>query len=161
MNLRPATACLLLPLLPLAPRAAEPPAAAEATNFEVTRTQVEALLRGRDAPPLLPADLVNPFSRPDERALDGSAPAAVDPAKRAAATDRELLERFGPGIQVRGFVETAGHPAIIINRKPFEVGDTLALTQGGTKIEVRIKRITNEDFTISYRDAELTLRLPR
>jgi ribosomal 50S subunit-recycling heat shock protein len=85
----------------------------------------------------------------------------VDPVKRAASTDRELLERLGPGIQVRGFVETTGHPAIIINRKPFEVGDTLTLTQGSTKIEVKIKRITNEDFTITYQDAELTVRLPR
>jgi hypothetical protein len=156
MSLRPATVCLLF-LFPLVHRAADSPAAAEASNFEVTRNQVDALLRGRDAPPILPADLVNPFSRPEERSASG----AVDPAKRAASTDRELLERLGPGIQVRGFVETTGHPAIIINRKPFEVGDTLTLTQGSTKIEVKIKRITNEDFTITYQDAELTVRLPR
>jgi hypothetical protein len=160
MTLRPATLCLFF-LLPLGHRAAEVPVAAEASNFEVTRTQVAALLRGRDAPSLLPADLVNPFSRLDERAAAGSASGAMDPVKRAASTDRELLERLGPGIQVHGFVETAGHPAIIINRKPFEVGDTLVLTQGSIKIEVQIKRITNEDFTITYRDAELTLRLPR
>lgn len=160
MSLRPATACLLF-LFPLVHRAADSPAAAEGSNFEVTRNQVDALLRGRDAPPLLPADLVNPFSRPDERSLANSESGAADPAKRAASTDRELLERLGPGIQVRGFVETTGHPAIIINRKPFEVGDTLTLTQGSTKIEVKIKRITNEDFTITYQDAELTVRLPR
>jgi hypothetical protein len=160
MSVRPARLCLLL-LLPLVHRAADSPAAAEASNFEVTRAQVDALLRGRDTPPLLPADLVNPFSRPNERGAAGSASGAMDPLKRAAATDRELLERLGPGIQVRGFVETAGHPAIIINRKLFEMGDTLALTQGGIKIEVQIKRITHEDFTVAYRDAELTLRLPR
>jgi hypothetical protein len=160
MSFRPATLCLLF-LFPLPHRAADSPAAAEVSNFEVTRTQVDALLRGRDAPPLLPSDLVNPFSRPDERTLAGSAPGAVDPVKRAAVTDQELLERLGPAVQVRGFVETAGHPALIINRKPFEVGDTLALTQGSTKIEVKIKRITSETFTLGYREAELTLRLPR
>jgi hypothetical protein len=160
MNLRPA-ACGLLLLLPLSLGAADSASSAEPSNFEATRTQVDALLRGRDTPPLLPADLVNPFLRPDERALEARGPGALDPGKRAASTDRELLERLGPGIQVRGFVETAGHPAIIINRKPFEVGDTLALTQGSTKIEVKITRITSEDFTLSYRDAELTVRLPR
>lgn len=160
MILRPVTLGLLL-LVPPAMRAAESPGAPEASNFDVTRAEVDALLRGRDAPPVLPANLVNPFSRPEDRNPAGHTQATADPAKRSAATDQELLERLGPGIQVRGFVETAGHPAIIINRKPFEVGDTLALTQGGIKIEVRIKRITNEDFTITYQDAELTLRLPR
>lgn len=62
---------------------------------------------------------------------------------------------------IRGIVATAGHPAIIINRTPFEVGDTLALVQGDIKIKVKIKRITSENFTLGYRDAELTLRPPR
>lgn len=151
---------LLLVCLP-APQAAGG-VAPEASSFEQTRARIDALLQRRDALPLLPAAPRNPFSRPNERApasLDASA--GIDATKRAVLSDRELLERLAPAVQVRGILETGGHPAIIIGRKPFGEGDTLAITYGATTLEVRINRITNDTFTLGYKDAELTLRLPR
>jgi hypothetical protein len=137
-------------------------AASEGSNFEQTRTRIDALFQRRDALPLLAAAPRNPFSRPNERASANlDAPAGIDAAKHAVLSDRELLERLAPAVQVRGILETGGHPAIIIGRRPFGEGDTLAITYGSTTIEVRIIRITNDTFTLGYKDAELTLRLPR
>jgi hypothetical protein len=157
---RPVILALLL-LCPPVLRAADA-AASETTSFEKTHERIDALLHGRDALPILPAELRNPFSRPNERLpAGGDASVMADPAKRAALTDRELLERLAPAIQIRGIVESGGHPTIIIGRKPFDEGDTLSLLYGVITVEVKIKRITSDTFTLGYKDAELTLRLPR
>jgi hypothetical protein len=37
----------------------------------------------------------------------------------------------------------------------------LSLLYGVNTVEVKIKRITSDTFTLGYKDAELTLRLPR
>jgi hypothetical protein len=157
---RPVILALLL-LCPPVLRAADA-AASETTSFEKTHERVDALFHGRDALPLLPVELRNPFSRPNERfPAGGEASAMADPTKRAALTDQELLERLAPAVQVRGIVESGGHPTIIIGRKPFDEGDTLSLLYGVITVEVKIKRITSDTFTLGYKDAELTLRLPR
>jgi hypothetical protein len=149
-------ACLLaLPTL----RAANAPAA-DAGNFAQTRAQIEALFRGRDATPVLPADVVNPFSRPEERALAQNAGPGATGA-RPMLSDHALLERVAPAIQVRGIVLAAGRPSIIINRKLFGEGETLTVLYGESTVEIVIKRITDDTFTLGYNDAELTLRLPR
>jgi hypothetical protein len=148
---------LCLPVL----RAAES-VAPEASSFEQTRARIDALLQRRDLLPLLPVAPRNPFSRSSERLPSNlDAAAAPDAAKGAALSDREVLERLAPAVQVRGILEKSGHPAIIIGRKPFGEGDTLSITYGATTLEVRIDRITNDTFTLGYKDAELTLRLPR
>jgi hypothetical protein len=141
---------LCLPVL----RAAES-VAPEASSFEQTRARIDALLQRRDLLPLLPVAPRNPFSRSSERLPSNlDAAAAPDAAKGAALSDREVLERLAPAVQVRGILEKSGHPAII-------EGDTLSITYGATTLEVRIDRITNDTFTLGYKDAELTLRLPR
>ncbi|MDD2763841.1 MAG: hypothetical protein PHE83_07720 [Opitutaceae bacterium] len=148
---------LCLPVL----RAADT-AASESSNFEKTREQIDALFRKRDGPLILPATLRNPFSRPNERTSAGSdALGVIDPSQGGVLSNRDLLERVAPAIQVRGILETGGHPAIIIGKKPFDEGDTLTITYGATTLEVKITRITNDTFTLAYKDAELTLRLPR
>ena len=152
---------LLLFCLPVL-RAAGPAAASETSSFDKTHERIDALLHGRDSLPILPAELRNPFSRSSERLPGGGdASAMADPSKQAALTDQELLERLAPAVQVRGIVESGGHPTIIIGRKPFEEGDTLSLLYGDHPVEVKIKRITGDTFTLGYKDAELTLRLPR
>ena len=151
---------LCLPVLRAAGTAS--PAASETSSFDKTHERIDALLHGRDAQPILPAELRNPFSRPSERSPGGGdASAMADPSKRAALTDQELLERLAPAVQVRGIVESGGHPTIIIGRKPFDEGDTLSLLYGVITVEVKIKHITSDTFTLGYKDAELTLRLPR
>ncbi|HUJ45217.1 MAG TPA: hypothetical protein VLW52_16600 [Opitutaceae bacterium] len=153
-------ALLLLLCLPIL-RAAES-VAPEATSFEQTRARIDALLQRRDSIPLLPVVPRNPFSRPSERLPAGADPsAAANSAKATALSDHDLLERLAPTVQVRGILEKDGRPAIIIGRKPFGEGDTLPITFGASTLEVRIERITNDTFTLGYKDAELTLRLPR
>ena len=160
MRLRPVIIVLWLLCVPVLRAAA--PAGSENSSFEKTRERIDALLRGRDSQPILPGELRNPFSRPSERPPGGGdASAMADPSKQVALTDQELLERLAPAVQVRGIVESGGHPTIIIGRKPFDEGDTLSLLYGVNTIEVKIKRITSDTFTLGYKDAELTLRLPR
>ena len=157
MKLRPALllgCCCALPVL----RAADAPAA-DAGSFTQNRARIEALFRGRDAAPVLPADVVNPFSRPEERALANPAPGGG--GLQPALSDHALLERIAPAIQVRGIVQAAGHPSIIINRKLFDEGDVLTVLYGETTVAITIKRIGDDTFTLGYKDAELTLRLPR
>lgn len=140
-------------------RAAES-GAAEAGNFTQNRVRIEALFRGRDAAPVLPADVVNPFSRPEERNLanpGGPSGAGGQPP----LSDHALLERIAPAIQVRGIVQAGGHPSIIINRKLFDEGDILTVLYGESTVEIVIKHIGDDTFTLGYKDAELTLRLPR
>jgi hypothetical protein len=160
MMLRSVIFALLLLCLPVLRAAGT--AASGSSSFEKTHERIDALLHGRDAQPILPAQLHNPFSRPSERSpAGGDASAMADPSKRAALTDQELLERLATAVQVRGIVESGGHPTIIIGRKPFDEGDTLSLLYGVTTVEVKIKHITSDTFTLGYKDAELTLRLPR
>jgi hypothetical protein len=160
MMLRSVIFALLLLGLPVLRAAGT--AASESSSFEKTHERIDALLHGRDTQPILPAELRNPFSRPGERSpAGGNASATTDPSKRAALTDQELLERLATAVQVRGIVESGGHPTIIIGRKPFDEGDTLSLLYGVISVEVKIKHITSDTFTLGYKDAELTLRLPR
>jgi len=158
MNLRlPLVLCGLLvgPAL----RAADA-SATDAGSFKQNRARIEALFRGRDAAPVLPADVVNPFSRPDERALaNPGGPGGTGP--QPALSDHALLERIAPAIQVRGIVQAGGHPSIIINRKLFDEGDVLTVLYGESTVEIVIKHIGDDTFTLGYKDAELTLRLPR
>jgi hypothetical protein len=171
-------ASLALGLFPAVTRAADPAVSAvaspavsavaspaadpvlDAATIEKTRTRIDGLFHRRDAPPILSREVRNPFSRAEERLAAGGAD-AIDPSKLAALSDRELLERLATAIQVRGIVITADHPSLIINRKLFEEGDKLQLLYGQAPVEVTIKRITRETFTLGFREAELTLRLPR
>jgi len=157
MNLRLALllgCALVLPAL----RAAD----ADAGSFTQNRARIDALFLGRDAAPVLPADIVNPFSRPEERALaNPSGNPGFAFARPQTLSNHELLERVAPAIQVRGIVQATGRPSVIINRKLFGEGDTLTVLYGETTVEVVIKRIGDDTFTLGYKDAELTLRLPR
>jgi hypothetical protein len=85
----------------------------------------------------------------------------MDPTRLVTLSDQELLERLATAIQVRGIVEAAGRLSLIINRRLFDEGDTLSLLYEQVPVEVRIKRISGQTFTLGYRDAELTLRLAR
>ncbi len=156
MNLRPIISAAVLCALPSALRAADT-SSADPGSFEKTHERIEALFRGRDATPILPANLPDPFSRPDDRRLRPRPSEAANPV----LSDRALLERLAPAIQIRGIVEAAGRPSIIINRKLFEAGDKLTVLYGDSPVEIVIKQITSETFTLGYKDAELTLRLPR
>lgn len=138
------------------------PLSSDASSFEATKARIDALFHNRDAVLLLPADLRNPFSRPDERRPgSGINPTDADAARQPALSDRALLERAATVIQIRGIVESNGHPSLIINRKLFDEGDKLTVLYGTTPVEIVIKRIASETFTLGYKDAELTLRLPR
>ncbi len=165
MNLR--LILLLLVLGSPALRAADAgveAATADSASFHQTRLKIDALFRGRDATPVLPPDVINPFSRPEDRALSGdrgTGAAGFAFGRPAALSDHALLERIAPAIQVRGIVETGGHPSIIINRKLFDEGDSLTVLYGEITVEIVIKHITEDTFTLGYKDAELTLRLPR
>lgn len=163
MKLRLALVLLALGSPPLrAADAGADAAAADSGSFHQTRLKIDALFRGRDATPVLPPDVINPFSRPEERALSGNRGAGgTGSTQRSVLSDRDLLERIAPAIQVRGIVETGGHPSIIINRKLFDEGDSLTVLYGEITVEIVIKHITEDTFTLGYRDAELTLRLPR
>jgi hypothetical protein len=154
----PTLALLALALLPAALPAADP--VLDQATIEKTRGRIDALFHRRDAPPVLPRDVPNPFSRPEERHLSAGA-AAMDPAKLATLSDQELLQRLAVAIQVRGIVAAAGRPALIINRKIVDEGDTLSLRYGEMPVEVTIKRISGLTYTLGYREAELTLRLAR
>ncbi len=168
MTARPALLGFLLacglPLLRAADASASDavPSTSDAGSFEGTHDRVEALFRGRDAIPKLPDDLRNPFSRPDERRpVAGPTPTDADPTRQPALSDHALLERVAAAVQIRGIVETSGHPSLIINKKLFEEGDRLTVLYAGTSVEIVIKKISSETFTLGYKDAELTLRLPR
>ena len=148
-------ASLALALLPAALPAAAP--VLDAATIETTRNQIDALFHRRDTSPVLPRQVLNPFNRPEERLESDT----MDPTRLVTLSDQELLERLATAIQVRGIVEAAGRLSLIINRRLFDEGDTLSLLYEQVPVEVRIKRISGQTFTLGYRDAELTLRLAR
>ena len=157
MNPRAALLLLLFLGLPGLAAADGPAAAPVAAGYEKLRAQIEALFRGRDAPPALPEGTINPFSRTGR--LVSAAPVAGSGV--SPSSDQEILERVAPAIPVRGFLEVAGHHAIIINRKTYQAGDTFTAIAGDAKVEILIKRITADTYTFGYREAEITRRLPR
>lgn len=158
MNLRAALLAFAFvgALAPL--RAANEPAAPDLGNFDRTRQRIEALFRGRDAIPVLPDNLRNPFSRVSNR---NSVTSDVEPPGQPVLSDYALLERVAAAVQIRGIVETNGRPALIINRKLFDEGDKLTVLYAGAPVEIVIKRIGAETFTLGYKNSELTMRLPR
>ena len=151
-------ALLAVALLPAALPAADP--VLDATAIEKTRNQIDALFRRRNASPVLPRQVLNPFNRPEER-LESAESGTMGSTGLAPLSDQELLERLASGIQVRGIVEAAGRLSLIINRRLFDEGDTLSLLYGQVPVEVRIKRISGLTFTLGYREAEVTQRLAR
>jgi hypothetical protein len=134
---------------------------ADAGSFERTHERIKAIFRGRDSIPAVPSNVRNPFSRLDERRPASPNPADSDSSKQPALTDSALLERIAAAVQIRGIVEASGRPSLIINRKRFDEGDRLTVLYGGAPVEIVIKRITSETFTLGYKEAEITLRLPR
>lgn len=164
MNLRLTFFALLLAGLPARNTFAAPnPAAATADasgSFASTQARIKVLFQGRDAPPVLPEDLINPFSPPAQRlAARGESGAGVDVP--VTLSSRALLERLASAIQVRGIVQAAGRPSVVINQQRFSPGDRVTVQYGNVPIVVEIKRITGDTYTLAYKDAELTLRLSR
>lgn len=151
MNSRlPPLALFLFCLLILRAENARPPS--ETDVFERTRARINDIFQQRDHPPLLPAEMRNPFLPPDER--------PVFPGLVSGATlPGQLLELLAPTIPVRGIVETAGRFGIIVNRKIYYEGDSLLMEHNKSAVEIEIRRITGNTYTFGYGDAEMTLRL--
>lgn len=160
---------LLLPALLLTALSPASPAPAgnttavaggEGGNFETTRARIEQLFLGRDAPPVVPLDIINPFS-PAAVRLAGQRGSETTPHRSQVLSDHELLQRVAPSIPVRGIVQTGGRRAVVIDKRPFSVGNRLTVQYGDELIVIVVKQITDETYTLGYRKAEMTLRLAR
>lgn len=160
---------LLLPALLLAtlfPASAAPAGnatvfgAGDSGNFKITRARIEQLFLGRDAPPIVPTDIVNPFSPPAVR-LAGRHRFRTSPSHSRVPSDRELLQLVAPSIPVHGIVQNGGRRAVVINKRPYSVGDRLTVQYGDDLIVIVVRHITGETYTLGYHKAEMTLRLAR
>lgn len=145
---------------PIAAADSTPAVADDSGSFSATQARIKVLFQGRDALPVVPDNIVNPFSPPAER----RAPRGTDGVTAAPVplSNRALLARVAPAIRVQGIVQAAaGRPCVVINQRRFSVGDRVTVQYGNIPVMVEIKRITGDTYTLAYKDAELTLRLSR
>lgn len=177
MTFRFVLPCLLFAAVPPAPAAPRPASAAghaavragadastlaakDSANFQSTQARIDLLFKGRDAPPVLPANIVDPFSSPAKRrAGRGDSVAASGPAR--APSDRDLLEQIAQSIPVRGIVQAGGRRAVVIAKRPYSVGDRVTVQYGEETMAIVVRQITDETYTLGLGKAQLTLRLPR
>lgn len=141
-----------------APGAAKaPPMAAK---FKQIRERIDALFHHRsESPvPIGPAD--NPFRPPgpmkDSRAAGGEASPVAEPAGNLA-----LLQQAAATLRVSGIVEIGDRSHVVINNKPYKIGDVVPAAVQGEAVPVRVRAITRAAITLELNEAEVTLKFGR
>lgn len=99
------------------------------------------------------------FDRPDseeQKALAATV-AAVQGNIAKIRTPREILDAIAPRIQPQGTMSDRNGRALLnIKGKFIKVGDTFVVTDDGKDYEVTLTAIDRNNFTLRYRNEEIT-----
>lgn len=128
-------------------------------RFKQVREEIDALFQHRNQPPAPPDPRVNPF-RPA-----GAAPVAATPAAKPAgatpaplSSDVALLQQAVATLKVGGYIEIAGRAHLVINTKPYRVGEVVQTKVQGESVFLRVRKISRNNVTLGLNAAELTLK---
>ena len=148
-----------------------PPAAAKAPvnpalspRFLQVRERIDALFRYRNGMSPPPDPRLNPFRPP------GSAPAATpapaskpDPLAGGSipaplSSDLELLQQAVATLKVSGVLEIAGRSHLVINTKPYKIGEVVQTKVKGESVFLRVRNISRNSVTLGLNSTEMTLK---
>lgn len=127
-------------------------------RFKQVREEIEALFQHRNQPPAPPDPRFNPF-RPA-----GAAPAVVAAKPATGVTpaplssDVALLQQAVATLKVGGYIEIAGRAHLVINTKPYRVGEVVQTKVQGESVFLRVRKISRNNVTLGLNAAELTLK---
>ncbi len=144
---------------------------ASALDFDARVTQVQeriaALSKYRDEAPPPPNPAFNPFRAPvsghtvappaaeGDRLPGGTELIASGPGPGDSLT---LLQQGAATLKLGGTIEIGGRTQLVINARPRMEGDVVPTQVLGKTVYVRIKEIAKRSVTLSYEDAEMTLK---
>ena len=134
-------------------------------RFKLVRERIDALFRYRNEPPSPPDPRLSPF-RPAGAVPVAATPAssARDPAAGDAplpaplSSDLALLQQAVATLKVSGVVEKAGQAHLVINAKPYKVGEVIQTKVQGESVFLRVRNISRNSITLGLNGAEMTLK---
>jgi hypothetical protein len=148
--------------------AAKPADAKVADPFDQVRMRIDQILRARVNPEPLPAVLPDPFTLPNTTTAllieDDLAPAAsptplAAPAGPEPGSDLETLVKFSATLKLGGTVLLNGQTSQFINKLPYKEGDVMLMDRRDPKSAVKVVRIVPGVLTLSFNEAQHTVRL--
>ncbi|MDO8541678.1 MAG: hypothetical protein Q7S40_14670 [Opitutaceae bacterium] len=156
---------LLLVLAAASPAAEKPPAAKAPTpsgmapRFKQVRDRIDTLYQHRNNPPAPPVAAENPF-RPAAGAAGAATSTgstATTPAE-ASATDLQTLQQAVAALRVSGIVETNGQIHLVINSRPYKIGDVVPAAVNGEPVYLRVREIGRNIVTLALNETEMDLK---
>lgn len=136
--------------------------------FDQVRMRIDQILKARVNPEPLPAVLPNPFTLPNSTTAllieDDLAPAA-SPQPAAApegpepGSDLETLVNFSATLKLGGTVSLNGQTSQYINQLLYKEGDVILMEKRDPKSAVKVVRIVPGALTLSFKEAQHTVRL--
>lgn len=127
-----------------------------ADRFAETRARIAAMLGSRIDPKGLPEQLPNPFTVGSGRApTQDSRPGFV----ARVDDDESILARVASILKVSGSMRIGDTPHVVINASPYKEGDLLKIEGTEPPEYVRVVRIEQRSFTLSYNSASITVPL--
>jgi hypothetical protein len=127
-----------------------------ASRFKQVRERIDALFSRRNEAPLPPDPRNNPFRAPGERIV---VPRTNEPdAIPDPVSNLSLLQQSVATLRVSGVFEIGGRTHLVINARPYKVGDFVQTQVKGEAIQLRVGKILNRSVTFELNDAELTVK---
>ena len=147
--------------------AAKPADAKVVDPFDQVRMRIDQILKARVNPEPLPAVLPNPFTLPNSTTAllieDDLAPAAPQtpsaPAGPEPGSDLETLANFSATLKLGGTVSLNGQTSQYINQLLYKEGDVILMEKRDPKSAVKVVRIVPGALTLSFNEAQHTVRL--
>lgn len=130
-----------------------------APRFQQVRERIGALFEHRNGLPA-PRDAAhNPFRVPGVAGASATPdnPTAVVTAPPEPMTDLALLQQAAASLKVSGVFEIGGRSHLVINARPYKLGDVVQTLVQGEKVYLRVKEISKRSVTLTLNEAELTL----
>lgn len=146
------------------------PASPFAVRFKQVQDRITVLFAHRNETPPPPDPRHNPFRMPGStqaaplRPGDGEAGARLtggaDNSDPSAGPGENLavLQQAAATLKVTGVVEIAGTAHLVINGRPYKVGDVVKTQIRGETAYLRVKEIEKRSVTLSLDEAEMTLK---
>lgn len=133
-------------------------------RFKQIRERINALFEHRNEPPEPPDPRYNPFRPP------GAVPVAAGPAANARdpavaaqipaplSSDLALLQQAVATLKVSGTFQIGGRSHLVINAKPYKVGEVIQTKVKGESVFLRVRAISRNSVTLGLNGAEMTLK---
>lgn len=126
-----------------------------ARRFAEVRQRIADLYQHRTETPAALDPRHDPFRTRAAKApaVGGGASAPVAPA-----SELSLLQQAVATLKVSGVFEIGGRQHLVINARPYKVGDVVQTQVRGEPVYLRVREISRRSVTLALNEAEITLK---